>query len=182
MTSPQDPSQPVQPGQPGTPEPGGPIPQVWGQSPEGGALPPAGTPGWGAPPPAGPAGWSPQPGWGQPPSPNRSFASRHGCLLAFVIVLAVIAVGVGGCVFYVGPAIMMDIKLYQDLGTDRVQSVEFNTGTWIIKVRPGHESEATYLACQIVRKDLQGTQWANSSFKIVDSHGTVLASDQTPCT
>jgi hypothetical protein len=109
-------------------------------------------------------------------------AARHGCLLAFLVVLAIIVVGVGSCAWYLGPAIMMDIKLFQDLGPDRVQSVEFNTGTWIIKVRSGHESEATYLACQIVRKDLQGTQWANSSFKIVDSHDTVLASDQTPCT
>jgi hypothetical protein len=97
-------------------------------------------------------------------------------------VLAVIAVGVGGCVFYVGPAIMMDLKLYQDLGTTRVQAVDFNTGTWTIKVRPGHESEAIYMACHIIRPDLQGTQWANSSFKVVDSSGNVLASDQTPCT
>jgi hypothetical protein len=76
---------------------------------------------------------------------------------------------------------MTDVKLYMDLGSSKVESVDFNTGTWTIKVRPGHESEATYMTCHIIRPDLQGTQWANSSFKVVDSNGHVLASDQTPC-
>jgi hypothetical protein len=96
-------------------------------------------------------------------------------------VLAIIVVGVRACVVYIGPAVMTDIKLLQDLGTTKVSAVDFNTGTWTIHVRPGYESDATYMACRIIRPDLQGTQFANSPFQVVDSHGTVLASDRTPC-
>jgi hypothetical protein len=37
------------------------------------------------------------------------------------------------------------------------------------------------MACNVVRPDLQGTQFANSSFELVDQRGYLLADDTTPC-
>lgn len=179
MTSPQDPNQPGWSQQPGAPQP-------WGAPPAG--SPPPGTPppGWGQPQPGwDQPGWGqPQPGWGPPPAQPRSFARRHGCLLAFLVALGVILVLVVGCVVTMGPTIGMDLKLLADL-QPRANQVEFqwaNGGTtWVIHVAPGHGSEAVDMACHVVKPDLAGTQFANSPFKLVDSQGYILADETTPC-
>ena len=214
MTFPQDPNQPVQPGgagpspdQPGwaappsAPQPGWSAPPPanqpgwgapppaaqpgWGAPPPGnqpawGAPPPAGQPGWGAPPPAGQPGWSPQPGWGGPP-PKKG----HGCLIAFLIVLGALVL-VGGCAALVlGPIVTTDIKLYQDLGTNRVSSVSINNNngstTWVIHLNSGYDTqdEANLLACTIVKPDLAGTQFKNDQFVLVDHDGFLLVDSNT---
>ena len=185
MTSPQDPNQPADPGAAGPAEP---APQGWGQPPQGpapwgappaptqpgwgappadagwGTPPPAaGQPGWGAPPPAGG-----QPGWGQPPAGGWGAPPKkkgHGCLIAFLIVLGLVVL-VGGCtVLVAGPYITTTIKLYGDLGTDRVSNVSIDNSngatSWVIHLKAGHDSqtEADELACQIVLPDLAGTQF-----------------------
>ena len=159
MTAPKDPNQPG-----------------WAAPPE--ANQPA-QPGWGQPPAQ--PGWG-QPGWNAAPPAKKG----HGCLIAFLIVLGLLIVGVGACTWFVYPYVSTEIKLLNDLGTERVSSVEFNIEngrtTWIIRVNPGYEDEATYMACHIIRPDLQGTQFANDSFVVVNRYGRVLASDQTPCT
>ena len=158
MTSPQDPNQP---GWGAPPAPNQPAQPGWGQ-------PPA-QPGWG------------QPGWNAAPPAKKG----HGCLIAFLIVLGLLIVGVGGCVVVAYPYISTDIKLYQDLGTDRISSVDIQMvngqTTWTIHVKPGYEDQAVYMACHIIRPDLQGTQFANDSFEVVDSGGRILASDRTAC-
>jgi hypothetical protein len=209
MTTPKDPNQPGwaappeanQPAQPGwgqtPPQPGWAAPPEanqpaqpgWGQTPAqpGWGAPPA-QPGWGQTPAQPGWGQTPaQPGWGQPGWNAAPPAKKgHGCLIAFLIVLGLLVVGVGGCVWLVYPYVSTDLKLLNDLGTNRVSSVEFemNNGqnTWIIHVNPGYEDEAVYMACHIIRPDLQGTQFANDSFEVVDRYGRILASDQTPCT
>jgi hypothetical protein len=205
MTSPQDPNQPVQPGgagpspdQPGwaappsAPQPGWSAPPpagqpAWGAPPPAnqpawGAPPPAGQPGWGAPPPAGQPGWSPQPGWGGPP-PKKG----HGCLIAFLIVLGALVL-VGGCAALVlGPIVTTDIKLYQDLGTNRASSISINNNngstTWVIHLNSGYDTqdEAHQLACTIVKPDLAGTQFKNDQFVLV-SHDDFLLVDSNTLT
>jgi hypothetical protein len=196
MTTPQDPNQPAPPSQPGpsAPDPsapgwGAPVSQPqWGAPPPPqpgwGAPPP--QPGWGAPPPGyqpPPTGWG-QPGWGPPPIQSRSFASRHGCLLAFVIVLVVALVGVGGCVVLFAPTIATEVKLTQDLGP-RASKVQFNLingkTSWTIELAPGYESQATSIVCHIIKPDLKGTQFADAPFEVVDSDGFPLADETTPC-
>ena len=181
---PPAPSQPAwgaPPPAPGQPAWGAPPPAP-GQ-PAWGAPPPAG-PGWGAPPPAGQPGWSPQPGWGQPPNPNRS--NRRGCLIALAVVLVVIVVGVGACTAFLLPYIQTEIKLQSDLGPS-VSSISFDntngTVTWIIHLKAGSDSEiqARALACTVIRADLQGTQFANSHYELVDSDGYLVADENTPC-
>jgi hypothetical protein len=214
MTTPQDPNQPAPPSQPGpsAPDPSAPgwgapvsTPQPgWGAPPPptqpGWGAPPPPQPGWGAPPPgyqqpgwgAPPPGYQQpgyqQPGWGQPgwgPPPNRSFASRHGCLLAFVIVLVLALVGVGGCVVLLAPTIGTDITLTRDLGP-RASRVQFNIVNgrtfWTIELAPGYESQAKSLACGIIRADLnEGTSGGNTQFEVVDADGALLADESTPC-
>jgi hypothetical protein len=103
-------------------------------------------------------------------------------------VLVLLVLGVGGCTYVVYPYASTYIKLYQDLGTDRVSniSIDSNNGatTIIVHLAPGHETEAeaTYVACHIIRPDIAGTPFANASFEIVDSSGDILADDTTPCT
>ena len=197
MTSPQDPNQPVDPGA----APGGAAPQGWGQQPPaqpgwgappptqpGWGAPPPTQPGWGAPPPAGgQPGWGAppqgaQPGWGQPPAAGWGAPPKkgHGCLIAFLIVVGAI-VFVGGCTALVlGPMISKDIKLTQDLGTNRVSSVSFNSTngvtTWVIHLKAGYdtETEANTLACTIVKPDL-----GSDHFELVDSDGFELVNDYT---
>ena len=208
MTSPQDPNPPSVPGPEATPPEGGTSvppespgwaapqpnypPPGWGPQP---GYPP--QPGWGAPPgypppgypPPGypPAGYPPAgyPGWGPPPPQNRSFLRRHGCLLSVIVVLVVILLGVAGCVVAFAPVVSTNLRLNDDLGP-RASQVEFRwfngTVTWVIHVAPGYEDQATDMACHVVRPDLQGTQYANSSFELVDQRGHVLADETTPCT
>jgi hypothetical protein len=173
MTTPQDPNQPAG----GTPPPAPNIPG-WG-------APPPQQPGWGQPQP----GWGqPQPGWGQSgwgaaPPPKRS--NRRGCLIAILVVFILLVIGVGGCTYLVWPYVQMDLKLMQDVGTDRVSSVSFNVTnghqTWVIHLQPGHESEAASIACGVVGPDLRDSQFRNDDFQIVDSNGNVLATNATPC-
>ena len=178
MTSPQDPNQPVSGEQPGAPPP-------WGAPPAGG-LPQNPPPGWGAPPPAGQPqpGWGqPQPGWGQPGQPP-SRGRRNGCLIAFIVVVAIIGVLVVGCGILVAPLVSMDLKLKNDLG-NRADSVSFNytngQTTWVIHVAQGHEAEAKDMACNVVRPDLAGSQYSSNGFELVDSQGYILADESTPC-
>jgi hypothetical protein len=178
MTTPKDPNQP---GWAAPPEPNQPAQPGWGQPPAqpGWGQPPA-QPGWGQPPAQ--PGWGGQPGWSAAPPAKKG----HGCLIAFLIVLALLIVGVGACVWFAYPYASTEIKLLNDLGAEKVSSVEFDMEnghtTWTIRVNPGYEDEATYMACHIIRPDLQGTQFANDSFVVVDRYGRILASDQTPCT
>ena len=192
--APQAPNQPAW----GAPPPA-PNQPAWGAPPPApgqpawGAPPPApGQPAWGTPPPAGPGwgappagqpGWSPQPGWGQQP-PSRS--NRRGCLIALGVVLVVIVLGVGACTAFLLPYIQTEIKLQQDLSPS-VSSISFDntngTVTWIIHLKAGSDSEiqARALACSVIRADLQGTQFANSHFELVDSEGYLVADESTPC-
>jgi len=175
---------PPQPGWGTQPQPG------WGAPPAGGqpgwGTPPQ-QPGWGAPPAGGQPGWGtqPQPGWGPPPNQNRSFASRHGCLLAFLIVLGLVVVGVGGCVVIAWPYAEPIVKLELDLGTTRVSSISISSDGGetivVIHVKPGYEGQATTMACGIVRNDLAGTKYANDPFELVDQNGNILATNLTPC-
>jgi hypothetical protein len=214
MTSPQDPNQPLQPGgaapqggaspspdQPGWAAPpaanqpawgsqppsqpgwGTPPPPAGGQPGWGTPPPPAGgQPGWGAPPPGNQQGWgAPPPGWGQPPKRNR-----HGCLIAFIVVLVLLVIGVGGCAALAWPYIQTEIKLTQDLGSN-ASAVEFNntngTVSWIIHLKAGHDSadQAKTLVCTVVRPDLKGTQFANDNFILVDADGFRVADSSTSC-
>lgn len=210
MTSPQDPNQPGQPGAPGpgdagqqgwgqqpqAPDGAGPSPDQpgwaapppatqpgWGAPPPpvgqpgwGAPPPPAAQPGWGAPQPAGQQGWgAPPPGWGGPP-PKKG----HGCLIAFLIVVGALVL-VGGCAALVlGPFITTDIKLYSDLGTNRVSNVSISSTNgstvWIIHLKAGYDSqdEANQLACTIVKPDLAGTQFKNDEFQIIDHDGYLI--------
>ena len=184
--APQPPNQPAwgappPPGQPAWGAPHQPAQPGWG------APPPAGQPGWGAPP-AGQPGWgAPQPGFGGQPGWGAPPKKGHGCLIAFLVVLVLIVVGIAGCAIAFGSYITTDIKLYQDLGTDRVSSVSFQTEngttTWIIHLKAGYDSEsqAHEDACNIVWVDLQGTQFANSPFELVDSSGYIVASNTDTC-
>ncbi|MGD0123327.1 MAG: hypothetical protein ABSC46_12300 [Candidatus Limnocylindrales bacterium] len=105
-------------------------------------------------------------------------------MLSFIVVLVVILVGVGGCLVVVAPAVSTTLKLNGDLGArgSKVE-VQFINGQtiWVIHVAPGYEGGATDMACNVVRPDLQGTQFANSSFELVDQRGYLLADDTTPC-
>ncbi len=176
MSSPQDPNQPGQPG------------QGWGQPAQsapgwGAPTQPPSQPGWGAPPPNQP-GWGGQglgyqqpPGWGAPPARSN----RHGCLIAFLIVLLGLVLVAGCTIVVAGPYITTTIKLYQDVGTDRMSGISFETingqTTWIIRLKPGLQGEAKDMACKVVWPDLNGT-----AFEIVAASGEVLATDTTPCT
>ena len=177
-------------GQPGWGAPPPAAQPGWGAPPP----PPAAQPGWGAPPPAaaqpgwgqptagGQPGWGqPQPGWGQPPKKGG-----HGWLIAFLIVLAVLVVGVGGCTVFALPYIQTTVKLQQDL-TGKVSNISFNNTngnmTWVIHLEAGHDSasEATDIACNTIRPDLKGTQFANSDFELIDSEGYLVADNNTVC-
>jgi hypothetical protein len=101
-----------------------------------------------------------------------------------------IVVGVGGCSIVawnaIGPTVLMDLKITQDLGTTQVSSVSFNDVNgetmWVIHLKPGYESDAVALACNVVKPDLESDpKFANDSFEIVDSYGNVLATDFSPC-
>jgi hypothetical protein len=100
-------------------------------------------------------------------------------------VLVLVALGVGGCAVVFGPYVLTEIKLYQDLGTGSVSSISFGDvngqTTWVIHVRPGHESEATHMACDIIRRDLAGTQFANDDFLVEDQYNQPLAGNYTTC-
>jgi hypothetical protein len=166
------PPPPAQPGWGAPPPP--PAQPGWG------APPPAGQPGWGAPPPAGQQGWAPQPGWGAPPR-----TKGHGCLIAFLIVIGALVL-VGGCTALVlGPFITTDIKLYSDLGTNRVSNVTMSntngTNIWIIHLKAGYDSqdEANNLACTIVKPDLAGTQFKNDEFQLIDHDGYLIVDSNT---
>ena len=188
MSSPQDPNQPGQPGQgwgqPPQSAPGWGAPAQPPSQPGWGAPPPPPTqPGWGAPPPNQPGwgqqpGYPQQPGWGAPPPPR---SNRHGCLIAFLIVLIGLVLVAGCTIVVAGPYITTTIKLYQDVGTDRMSGLSFETidgqTTWVIRLKPGFESDAKDIACQVVWPDLKGT-----AFEIVSASGEVLATDTTPCT
>jgi hypothetical protein len=169
----------------------------WGQPPPAGYQTPPGyqpPPGWGQQPPPPPGyqqGWGqPQPDWGSTPPgyglqyQQRSMLRRHGCLISFAIFLGIVLVLVVGCVIVVGPTVGMELKLVSDLGS-RAQSVDFRIDRggleWVIHVAPGHESEATDIACHVIRPDLAGTQFANDRFEVVDQNGQVLADETTPC-
>ncbi len=175
---------PRDPNQAGWAAPSQPAPTAWGPPPaypqQPGWTPPPGypqQPGWTPPP-----GWAPPPGWppqGQPPRKG------HGCLISFIVVLVLVALGVGGCAVVFGPYVLTEIKLYQDLGTGSVSSISFDDvngqTTWVIHVRPGHESEATHMACDIIRRDLAGTQFANDDFLVEDQYNQPLAGNYTTC-
>jgi hypothetical protein len=188
MTTPQDPNQ-VRPEDPGwaQPAPGWDAP---GQATPG--APPA-QPGWGTPPATPPPGWGappaggPPPGWGTPPPPAKS--SKKGCFIAIGIVLAILVVLVGGCAVLIGPIVGTQIQLQNDLGS-RVESVEFNwvngESSFNIYLAPGHDSEADYIACQIVRPDIARSSTPDARFTIYSSLGsrefrTILADETTPC-
>jgi len=198
MTTPQDPNQPgwgAPPPAPnqqgwGTPPPSAPQPG-WGAPPPGapqqgwGAPPPApNQQGWGTPPPGAPQqGWG-QPGWGGVPPQSRS--NRHGCLIAFIVVLVLVVLGVGGCLYVAVPYVQMDLKIMQDIGTNRVSSVSFNSDnghvTWVIHLEAGYEADAHDIGCNIVGPDLRSnSQFAHDDWEIVSSSGMVLADQDTPC-
>lgn len=196
MTNPQDPNQSGQPGSP--------APQGWGQqsdpnqpgwaapapqAPTPAAAPgwgapaqqPPAQPGWGAPPPAGPGWGAPPPaapGWGAPMPPKKK---GHGCLIAFIIVLVIFLVGVGSCVAFVainvGPYVSTELNMEKHAG---VKTVTFSsiggTTTWVVTVKPGYESQASTIACE-VKGDLQGTQFAGDNIAIVDNNAQYLATD-----
>jgi hypothetical protein len=199
MTNPQDPNQPGQPG--------GPAPQGWGQpdpnQPGFNAPAPNAAPGWGAPPPqqqpqAQPAWGTPpppgyqapaQPGWGAPPPQKKG---GHGCLIAFIIVLFIFLLGVGGCsvALYiaarsVGPTLQTDVnaattelKIQTDLGAKGTVPYPVTIGghrTWVVTLEPGYEGQANQIACGVVKADLAGTEFAGDNIQIEDNSGTVLA-------
>jgi hypothetical protein len=192
MTNPQDPNQPAQPG--------GSSPQGWGQpadpnQPGWAASPPQqapGQPAWGAPPPgyqpapgAPPPGYQPAPGWGAPVPPKKK---GHGCLIAFLIVLFIFLLAVGGCVALVavvavnvGPYVSTEVKLQSDLGTRGTVLVDTSGGhrTWIVTLGSGYESQARTIACSLVKGDLQGTQFSNDTIQVEDTSGTILATDRS---
>jgi hypothetical protein len=101
-------------------------------------------------------------------------------LIAFLIVVGALVL-IGGCTFVVlGPLIGRDVKLTQDLGTNRVSSVSFNSTngvtTWLIHLNAGYDSqsEANTLACTIVKPDV-----GNDHFEMIDSGGFEVVNDMT---
>lgn len=192
MTSPQDPSQPGQPPQ------GGYSPQ----QPGWGAPPAANQPGWAAPPPpaANQPGWGAQqqPQWGapqgsQPPqwgsgapqgwSSQSGGSNKKGCLIAAVVVLALIAALVVGCAVTLVPALMTGMSI-ENASNGEITNVSYNwnngTGTFTITVAAGiGAEEAGRLACDVVEPKLKGTQYENTHFVIVDESGSQLATEQT---
>ena len=102
------------------------------------------------------------------------------------MVLVLLVIGVGGCTVLFLPYIQTELKLTQDLGSS-ASSVSFDNSngsvTWIIHLKAGSDSQsqAAAVACNVVRKDLQGTQFANDPFEIVDSQGYLVADNTTAC-
>ena len=192
MTSPQDPSQPGQ-------APQGDYPP---QQPDWGAPPAANQPGWAAPPPpaANQPGWGAQqpPQWGapqgsQPPqwgsgapqgwSSQSGGSNKKGCLIAAVVVLALIAALVVGCAVTLVPALMTGMSI-ENASNGEITNVSYNwnngTGTFTITVAAGiGAEEAGRLACDVVEPKLKGTQYENTHFVIVDESGSQLATEQT---
>ena len=130
----------------------------------------------------GPLGYSQpsaaQPGWGRSPK------SGHGCLITFLIVLVLLVVGVG-CAIFALPYVQTYLSLQRDL-QGKTASIEmvFSEGepTWVIQLGPGYDSgsQATDIACNVVHRDLEGTQFVNH-FQLVDSQGDFVADNMTPC-
>jgi hypothetical protein len=181
MTLPQDPNQPGWGAPPPTSQPG------WGAPPPspapqpGWGPPPGAQPGWGAPPP----GYQPAPGWGAPMPPKKK---GHGCLIAFIIVLIVVLLGVGGCVaacsVLVMPYVQTTTKIQDDLGGPTKATVTFESVNgqthWVITLNSTSPYSASAAACQIVVPDLKNSQFKNDHFTVQDSHGNE-ATDATPC-
>lgn len=210
---PNQPPRPESP-EPGQPAPQGwgqppQGPPGWGAAPGPnqpgwGAPPPQGPPGWGAPPPSGPPGWGappPQgtPGWGAPQgsqgwgaapgwAPQQSKSNKKGCLIVLVVFFVLIVALVSACAVTLGPVIGTEAKLLSDLGP-RASSVNFNwnngTTTFTIYLAPGQESQATYIACHIVKPDIQASSTPNAHFVIYGTSGAYgnmwLADENTPC-
>jgi hypothetical protein len=200
VSSPQDPNQgpppgwgapptlPTPPTQPGWGAPPPPPAQPgWGTPPTPptqpgwGAPPGYQQPGWGAPPPVQPG----YPGWGQQgwaPQPTRS--NKKGCLIGIGLFLVLIAVLVGGCAIVIAPIVGTEVKLTQDLGS-RADGVSFNWNngltTFSITLAPGEETQATDIACHIVKPDIASSSTANAHFVIYSARGVWLADDTTSC-
>ena len=166
---------PTPPQQPGWGAP--PPQQQWGAQPppQPGWGQPQPQPGWGQPQP----GWGAQPGWGPPPKKGG-----HGCLIAALIVIGLIALLVGGCAYLIGPTVMTDVKLTQDL-SGRASSVEFQIingqTTFIIHLVPAYTDKDTSIACTIVGPDIRSSGTPNVHWEIVDYRGFLLADDSTAC-
>ena len=208
MTSPQDPNRSDQPadqgwGQPPQGQPPQGSPPDWGapQQPGWGAPPVANGPGWGAPQGYPPQGYPPQqPGWGapqgsQPPqwgtsaqpgwSSRSGGSNKKGCLIAAVVVIELVGALVVGCAVTLVPALMTVMSI-ENASNGEITNVSYNwtngTGRFTITVAAGITAdEARTLACQVVKPHLNGTQYANTQFVILDQSGYQLATDQTPC-
>jgi hypothetical protein len=183
MTNPQDPNQ--------TGQPGGPAPQGWGQQTDSNQPPvvapaPNTVPDWAAQAPQQPPS---QPVWSAPPPKKKG---GHGCLIAFIIVLFIFLLGVGGCTVLVAivavnvaPAASVaieDEKIQADLGVKGIVAPDTSGGhrTWVVTLQPGYEAQAKQIACGIVKADLNGTQFSGDSIQVEDSSGNVL-SDGSGC-
>jgi hypothetical protein len=201
MTSPQDPNQPgwaspQDPNQPGWASPPGNPPQ--GYPPQQPGWGPPQQPGWG--PPQQP-GWGPpqQPGWGPPQGNQPQWGSgapqgwnsqsgssnRKGCLIAVVVVVALIGVLVVGCAVTLLPALTTGMAIENASG-GKITSMSYNwnngTGEFTFTVAAGVSAEeARTIVCQVVEPKLKGTQFQGTHFLIVDQGGYELASDQTTC-
>jgi len=104
-----------------------------------------------------------------------------------LVLLGIVAVGVGSCVYVVagrlGPALSMSMRIQND---PRVRSASYSwyngVETWTIDLAPGvPDSDGPTVACQVVRPAFQGTQFENDEFRVYDSEGFVVASEETPC-
>lgn len=200
MSSPQDPTQgpppawaapptpPTEPGwaMPPPAQPGYPPQPGWGPPPQG-----PGYPGWGQ------QGWAPQPGWGPPPqgpgypgwgqqgwAPQPTRSNKKGCLIALGLFLVLITVLVGGCAIVIAPIVGTEVMLTQHLGS-RAEGVSFNWNngltTFSITLAPGEETQATDIACHIVKPDIASSSTSNAHFVIYSANHVWLADDTTPC-
>jgi hypothetical protein len=207
MTSPQDPNRPgwaapQDPNRPGWAAPQGNPPQVYPpQQPGWGAPPAAYQPGWGGPQGNPPQGYPPQqPGWGAPqgsPPPQwgsgapqgwnsqSGSSNKKGCLIAAVVVMALVGFLVVGCAVTLVPALMTGMSI-ENASNGEITNVSYDwnngTGVFSITVAAGVSSEeASRLACQVVKPHLKGTQYENTHFVIYDQSGYQLITDQTTC-